>query len=203
MSGPRLQGPLERRPNGSQWAALLDLALPALDHALPGEPHRIGRGEKPRWTLGGGTALALRIGHRTSDDIDVFVVDVRLAELGDGKRLSAHLTDGLRHHLLVFGGDAAPLIHEIEQRGLGDLVTVKVVGSDLADSNGALAKVFGAERRPSAFLVRPDLYLTFAGADERVEGLVGPLGEALERTFTAPPATAHVTSAAAEYQTNA
>ena len=74
-------GPLETRPNLSSWATLLALALPALDYAMPGETEAIGRGEKPRWTLGGGTALALRIGHRTSDDIDVFLSGVRLAEM--------------------------------------------------------------------------------------------------------------------------
>ena len=74
-------GPLETRPNPSSWAALLALALPALDHAMPGEAEAVGRGGKPRWTLGGGTALALRIGHRTSDDIDVFLSGVRLAEM--------------------------------------------------------------------------------------------------------------------------
>ncbi len=74
-------GPLEGRPNRSSWANLLALALPALDHAMPGEREAICGGGIPRWTLGGGTALALRIGHRTSDDIDVFLSGVRLAEM--------------------------------------------------------------------------------------------------------------------------
>jgi hypothetical protein len=49
---------------------LLDRALPALDHALGPDPFARGR---PSWSLGGGTAIALRIAHRLSDDIDLFV----------------------------------------------------------------------------------------------------------------------------------
>ena len=74
-------GPLESRPNPSRWADLFDLALPALDFAMPHEQSFLARGSTPRWTLGGGTALALRLGHRTSDDIDVFLSGVRLAVL--------------------------------------------------------------------------------------------------------------------------
>ncbi len=56
---------------GSQrWPAtarrtLLELALPALDEI----------GSNVKWTLGGGTALALKIHHRISYDIDIFVED--------------------------------------------------------------------------------------------------------------------------------
>lgn len=53
--------PLEHRHNPSRWADLLDKVLPLLDD--------VG----VMWTLGGGTALALRISHRVSDDIDIFV----------------------------------------------------------------------------------------------------------------------------------
>jgi hypothetical protein len=64
-------GALELRPNPSAWANLLDLALPALDHVFPDHDLHAHAGT-PRWTLGGGTAIALRIGHRASDDIDLF-----------------------------------------------------------------------------------------------------------------------------------
>ncbi len=47
------------------WRTLLDLALPALDELGP----------NVKWTLGGGTALALKIHHRISYDIDIFVED--------------------------------------------------------------------------------------------------------------------------------
>ena len=57
------------------WRDLLDLALPALDHVY-------GRSwdgtSRPGWTLGGGTALAIRIDHRISYDIDLFVPGVTL-----------------------------------------------------------------------------------------------------------------------------
>lgn len=67
--------PLELRENASNWAQLLDLALPALDHALKHQPKTL---QNPGWTLGGGTALALRINHRISDDIDIFVAGLPL-----------------------------------------------------------------------------------------------------------------------------
>lgn len=82
-------GPLEARPNPSRWASLLDLALPALDHAMTGERDALVRGAMPRWTLGGGTALALRLGHRISDDIDIFVSGIRLAELSPNRNPAA------------------------------------------------------------------------------------------------------------------
>ena len=45
----------------SQWLLLLDLAIAAID-TLPGGY---------TWSLGGGTALALRIDHRVSFDIEL------------------------------------------------------------------------------------------------------------------------------------
>lgn len=50
---------------------MLQKALPALDHVFP--PASFETGARPDWTLGGGTAIALRIAHRLSDDIDIFV----------------------------------------------------------------------------------------------------------------------------------
>jgi nucleotidyltransferase AbiEii toxin of type IV toxin-antitoxin system len=47
------------------WRTLLELALPALDEIAAGNG----------WTLGGGTALALKINHRISFDIDIFLED--------------------------------------------------------------------------------------------------------------------------------
>lgn len=63
--------PLERRPNPTAWDELLQRALPALDHVFP--PASFDRDRRPDWTLGGGTAIALRIAHRLSDDIEIFV----------------------------------------------------------------------------------------------------------------------------------
>ncbi len=58
----------------SRWEDLLAIALPALDHVFgPMDPAR-----RPGWTLGGGTAIAIRIGHRISFDIDIFVPGVPL-----------------------------------------------------------------------------------------------------------------------------
>lgn len=47
------------------WPKLLDRALTALD-TLPREP---------AWSWGGGTALAIRLDHRVSLDIDIFLTD--------------------------------------------------------------------------------------------------------------------------------
>jgi Nucleotidyl transferase AbiEii toxin, Type IV TA system len=69
-------GPLERRLTQSSWATLLDLALPALDHVFA--PDQAQKGPTAAWTLGGGTALALRLAHRVSDDIDIFVAGAPL-----------------------------------------------------------------------------------------------------------------------------
>jgi hypothetical protein len=63
--------PLEKRPNPTAWDELLQKALPALDHVFP--PDSLSKQPHPNWTLGGGTALALRIAHRLSDDVDLFV----------------------------------------------------------------------------------------------------------------------------------
>lgn len=56
---------LETRKNPSSWAHLLDLALPIIDEGIASQPKQ--------WTLGGGTAIALRLRHRISDDVDIFV----------------------------------------------------------------------------------------------------------------------------------
>ncbi len=52
----------------------LDRVLPALDHVFPPRAP-IGM---PDWTLGGGLALALQLGHRIIDDVDIFVHGTRL-----------------------------------------------------------------------------------------------------------------------------
>ena len=54
-----------KRWPATAWRALLELALPALDEIGP----------NVKWTLGGGTALALKIHHRISYDIDIFLED--------------------------------------------------------------------------------------------------------------------------------
>ena len=47
------------------WRTLLELTLPALEEVRP----------RLAWTLGGGTALALALDHRTSYDIGIFFED--------------------------------------------------------------------------------------------------------------------------------
>ncbi len=61
---------LQDRPNPSGWAELLARSLPLLDHVFGATAESAS---PPSWTLGGGTAIALRIAHRVSDDIDIFV----------------------------------------------------------------------------------------------------------------------------------
>lgn len=52
----------------------MDRALSALDHVFP-TPQTLDR---PSWTFGGGTALAIWLAHRTSYDIDIFLADSTL-----------------------------------------------------------------------------------------------------------------------------
>ncbi len=54
-----------RKWPATAWRQLLSLALPALDEV----------GADVRWALGGGTALALKLSHRISFDIDIFLDD--------------------------------------------------------------------------------------------------------------------------------
>ena len=60
-----------RKWPATAWRKLLELVLPALD-ALPADC---------AWTLGGGTALALELGHRISYDIDLFFENARALRL--------------------------------------------------------------------------------------------------------------------------
>ena len=54
-----------RKWPATAWRTLLELALPALDEL----------GADVKWTLGGGTGLALKLEHRISYDIDIFLED--------------------------------------------------------------------------------------------------------------------------------
>ena len=56
-----------RKWPATAWRTLLELALPALDEV----------GADVQWTLGGGTGLALKLDHRISYDIDIFMEDAR------------------------------------------------------------------------------------------------------------------------------
>jgi hypothetical protein len=47
------------------------------------------------WTLGGGTAMMLQIGHRESDDVDIFLSDPQLLGLLDRKRTILNSTFSL------------------------------------------------------------------------------------------------------------
>ena len=52
-----------RKWPATAWRTLLELAIPALDEV----------GVDVKWTLGGGTGLALKLDHRISYDIDIFL----------------------------------------------------------------------------------------------------------------------------------
>lgn len=63
------------------WRKLLERALPAIDEVGPGV----------KWTLGGGTALALKIHHRISYDIDIFFEDAgHLRALSPNRNRASH-----------------------------------------------------------------------------------------------------------------
>lgn len=61
----------------SRWRDLFRLAVAALD-----EVYGLSRDDDwPDWTLGGGTAIAVRIDHRISYDVDAFIQHGRLKDL--------------------------------------------------------------------------------------------------------------------------
>lgn len=67
------------------WRNLLELALSVLEDA-----------GNPRWTFGGGSALALKLGHRVSYDVDIFVEDAGLLrELSPNRNVAARAVSGL------------------------------------------------------------------------------------------------------------
>lgn len=74
-----------RKWPATAWRTLLELTLPALDEA----------GAGARWTLGGGIALALRLDHRISYDIDIFLEDANhLRALSPNRNRAARAIDG-------------------------------------------------------------------------------------------------------------
>ena len=84
----------------SQWLHLLDLAIVAID-TLEG---------KYAWSLGGGTALALRIDHRVSFDIDLFFPDATALRPGDcDADGDIDLADFLIFQSCFTGSDAGPI----------------------------------------------------------------------------------------------
>lgn len=69
-----------RKWPATAWRTLLELALPALDEV----------GADVQWTLGGGTGLALKLDHRISYDIDIFLEDAgQLMALSPSRNISA------------------------------------------------------------------------------------------------------------------
>lgn len=112
--------------SGSRWPELFSQAMRIIDQASSGG---IAFDD---WTFGGGTALMLQIGHRESDDIDLFFSDPQwlplLNPMTQGYVLdvapSDYETDGARVLKLAFSGIGeidficcAPLtIHYSERR---------------------------------------------------------------------------------------
>jgi hypothetical protein len=88
------------------WAWLLQTARSLIQQVNSG--HTI----IDRWTLGGGTALMLQIGHRESHDIDIFLPDPQLLSFLDPQkhdfffeiRPVACSGDGTSFQKLAFGG---------------------------------------------------------------------------------------------------
>lgn len=92
--------------NDDSWKHLLDIAIHLID--------QVNRRFSiiDRWTLGGGTAMMLRIGHRESRDIDIFIDDPQvLAYLNPDRQVfafhtppSGYHSDGSRFQRIVFDG---------------------------------------------------------------------------------------------------
>lgn len=89
---------------GSDWARLLRSAQAAIRHANSSAPLI------EDWTLGGGTALMLRIAHRESRDIDIFLPDPQQLAFLDpatgeprfGMTPSGYTGDGVRFLKFAF-----------------------------------------------------------------------------------------------------
>jgi hypothetical protein len=58
----------------SQWQYLMELTLKALDSVTPDDE------PAPSWTFGGGTSLAIDLGHRISYDVDAFLDSARVIQ---------------------------------------------------------------------------------------------------------------------------
>lgn len=72
----------------SHWREMLHDILPVIDDSLPAES----------WVLGGGTSIAMRLGHRVSYDLDFFLENSRLVRgmaPGKNERVKAFLGDRL------------------------------------------------------------------------------------------------------------
>ena len=88
----------------AQWQKLLLLACDLIDQV--NHEHKI----IDEWTFGGGTALMLQIGHRESDDIDIFLDDHQVLPYLDPARQSFafaiapsdYLGDGTGFQKIVF-----------------------------------------------------------------------------------------------------
>ncbi|RWM06307.1 MAG: hypothetical protein EOR72_31940 [Mesorhizobium sp.] len=85
-----------RRP--SEWRRLFRIAVDLIDQL-----RKNAGGYDFEWSLGGGTAMMIQIGHRESHDVDVFLDDPQLLGFIDPSRSHLHfetmpseyLSDGL------------------------------------------------------------------------------------------------------------
>lgn len=84
-------------PDRSRWKDLLGAAFDLIDHA--NREHLI----IDRWTLGGGTALMLQIGHRESYDVDLFVDDSQVLPYFRAAASETEFAIGVP----AYGGDGA------------------------------------------------------------------------------------------------
>jgi hypothetical protein len=141
------------------------------------------------WSLGGGTALMLRIDHRESRDIDIFLSDAQhLAFLDPAKRdfrfevaPSGELSDGSRFLKLAFAG-----LGEI------DFIVAEALTTFLKTSEMIESETLSLETVPEikkvyhrGFAIKPrDVFDIAAAANEHADDLVRELQRFRHETAT-------------------
>ena len=126
-----------RRP--SQWAQLFAIAADLLDQV--GEQTA---GYPLHWSFGGGTAMMLRIGHRESHDVDIFLDDSQVlgffdpakAELSFKEAPSSYSGEGARFQKFAFEG-----IGEIDFIVAGSLTPVPTTSFFIQDRSVELETI--------------------------------------------------------------
>lgn len=116
----------------SNWQALLAVARELIDQ-VNAEANVIDR-----WTLGGGTALMLQIGHRESYDIDIFLDDPQLLGFLDPAKRDFKLAVAPDS----FGGDGTRFL-KFSFEGIGEIDFI--AAAPLTEFPSARRLIFGRE----------------------------------------------------------
>lgn len=129
-----------RRP--SQWRRLFAIAYDLIDQVRERTD-----GYDFQWSLGGGTAMMIQIGHRESHDVDIFVDDPQLLGFLDPAKSDLHFTEKPADYL----GDGARF-QKFSFEGIGEIDFI-AAGS----LTSAPFEVRGVEGRPIKLETIPEI----------------------------------------------